>query len=116
MNEKKINKSPINLNLDYISLLDPVVCKVEVDLAGWLHDLSGEKGWKVLSESENENYTSFFLKQDKQEAEVTLYHSGFAQVDIDGCLVFHGDILEKNCKKAQLNYYRLDSGDRILLN
>ena len=116
MNEKKIENSMLNLDLDLISLFDPVVCKVEVDLAGWLNDLSGGNGWKVDSEQESENYTSFFLKQGKKEAEVTLYHSGFAQVDIDGQLVFHGDMLEKSCKKAKLNYYRLDSGDKILLN
>ena len=116
MNEKKIENSALNLNSDYISLIDTVVCKVEVDLAGWLQDLSSGNGWKVLSEHENENYTSFFLSQDNQQAEVTLYHSGYAHVDIDDQLVFHGDILEKNCKKAKLNYYRLDSGDKILLN
>jgi len=116
MNEKKIENSTLNLDLNLISLFDPVVCKVVVDLPGWLYDLSGGNGWKVDSEQESENYTSFFLKQGKKEAEVTLYHSGFAQVDIDGQLVFHGDMLEKSCKKAQLNYYRLDNGDKILLN
>jgi hypothetical protein len=79
-------------------------------------DLSGGNGWKVDSEEENENYTSFFLNQGEQQAEVTLYHSGFAQVDINGLLVFHGDMLEKSCKKAKLHYYRMDSGDKILLN
>jgi|TARA_B110000967_G_C18324134_1_gene288957 hypothetical protein len=116
MNEKKIENSTLNLDLDLISLFDPVVCKVEVDLAGWLFDLSGDNGWKVDSEQENENYTSFFLNYGDQQAEVTLYHSGFAQVDIEGKLVFHGDMLEKSCKKAKLNYYRMDSGDKILLN
>ena len=116
MNEKKIENSTLNLDLDLISLFDPVVCKVEVDLAGWLYDLSGGNGWRVDSEEENENDTSFFLKKGEQEAEVTLYHSGFAQVDIDGQLVFHGDMLEKSCNKAKLNYYRMDSGDKILLN
>jgi hypothetical protein len=116
MNEKKIENSTLNLDLDLISLFDPVVCKVEVDLTGWLYDLSGGNGWKVDSEQENENYTSFYLKQGDRVAEVTLYHSGFAQVDIDGQLVFHGDMLEKTCNKAKLNYYRIDSGDKILLN
>ena len=116
MNEKKLENSTLNLDLDLISLFDPVVCKVEVDLAGWLYDLSGGNGWRVDSEQEDESYTSFYLKQGEREAEVTLYHSGFAQVDIDGKIVFHGDMLEKTCNKAKLNYYRIDSGDKILLN
>jgi len=116
MNENKIENSTLNLDLDLISLFEPVVCKVEVDLAGWLYDLSGTNGWKVDSEEENETYTSFFLKRCEHQAEVTLYHSGFAQVDINGSIVFHGDMLEKSCKKAKLHYYRMDSGDKILLN
>tara|TARA_B100000768_G_C11280553_1_gene378323 strand:+ start:2063 stop:2419 length:357 start_codon:yes stop_codon:yes gene_type:complete len=115
-NKNKINESNLNLDLDLVSFLDPIVCKVEIDIAGWLFDLSGGDGWKLHSEQENENYTSFFLKQGEQQAEVTLYHSGFAQVDIDDQLVFHGDMLEKSCKKAKLNYYRVDNGDKILLN
>lgn len=116
MDKNKTNKSNLSLDLDLVSFLDPIVCKVEVDIAGWLFDLSGGDGWKLDSEQENENHTSFFLKQGEQQAEVTLYHSGFAQVDIDGQLVFHGDMLEKSCKKAKLNYYRVDNGDKILLN
>lgn len=116
MNKNKIQNSTLSLDLDLISFFDPVVCKVEIDLTGWLYDLSGGNGWKLDSEQENESYTSFFLKKGNQQAEITLYYSGFARVDIDDQLVFHGDMLKKGCKKAKLNYYRLDSGDKILLN
>ena len=34
-----------NLELDHSSLMDSIICKVEVDLVGWLADLSGGKGW-----------------------------------------------------------------------
>ena len=50
-----MNKSNLNLDLDLVSFLDPIVCKVEVDIAGWLYDLSGGDGWKLHSEQENEN-------------------------------------------------------------
>ena len=46
MNEKKIENSALNLNSDYISLIDTVVCKVEVDLAGcfkiFLQEMAGK--------------------------------------------------------------------------
>ena len=116
MKEKKIESYSIDLPVDYLSLLDSVICKVEVDLASWLSDLSGRKNWEVWSESENDNYIIFFLKQENQEAEVTLYNSGYARVDINGEVVFQGDIMEKNASAARLSYYSVESGEKILLN
>ncbi|MDA9211288.1 hypothetical protein N9O74_04025 [Methylophilaceae bacterium] len=116
MKEKKIESHSINLSADHLSILDSVICKVEVDLTGWLSDLSGQKNWEILSESENENYIIFFLKQESQNAEVTLYNSGYAIVDIDGKAVFHGDIIGKKAGSASLNYYNIESGEKILLN
>ena len=116
MKNKKIESHSINLPSDYLSLLDSVICKVEVDLTGWLTDLSGRKDWVVWSESENDNYIIFFLKQESQDAEVTLYDSGYASVDINGKVVFQGDIIEKNSASARLSYYNVESGEKILLN
>jgi len=116
MKEKKIESHSISLPSDYLSLLDSVICKVEVDLTGWLTDLSGRKDWEVWSESENDNYIIFFLKQESQNAEVTLYNTGYARVDINGKAVFQGDIIEKNAGSARLSYYNVDSGEKILLN
>jgi len=116
MKEKKVESHSINLPEDYLSLLDSVICKVEVDLTGWLTDLSGRKDWVVWSESENDNYIIFFLKQESQDAEVTLYDSGYASVDINGKVVFQGDIIEKNSASARLSYYNVESGEKILLN
>ena len=116
MKEKNLESHSINLPTDYLSLLDSVVCKVEVDLTGWLTDLSGRKDWEVWSESENDNYIIFFLKQESQHAEVTLYNSGYANVDINGKVVFQGDIIEKNSRSAHLSYYNVESGEKILLN
>lgn len=115
MREKK-QKQSLNLDSEFLNLVDPVVCKVEIDLANWLSDLSGGKRWVIHSEQENDSYISFYLKHNDQEAEVTLYNSGFASIDIDGESVFHGDILEKKGEKAKLHYYRLESGEKILVN
>ena len=116
MKEKKIESHLIDLPSDSFSLLDSVICKVEVDLASWLSHLSGQKNWEVWSESENDNHIIFFLKQDNQDAEVTLYSSGYARVDIDGEAVFQGDIIKKNTSLACLSYYSVESGKKILLN
>ena len=116
MKNKKIESHSINLPSDYLSLLDSVICKVEVDLTKWLTDLSGRKDWEVWSESENDNYIIFFLKQEDQDAEVTLYNTGYARVDINGEAVFQGDIINKNASSARLSYYSVESGEKILLN
>ena len=116
MKEKKLESHSINLPADYLSLLDSVVCKVELDLDSWLSDLSGRKNWEVWSETENDDYVIFFLKHENQDAEVTLYNSGYASVDINGKAVFHGDIIKKNTTSARLSYYSVESGDKILLN
>ena len=116
MKIKKSKRHSINLPSDYLSLLDSVVCKVEVDLTEWLTDLSGRKNWEVWSESESDNYIIFFLKQENQDAEVTLYNTGYAMVDINGEAVFQGDIIEKNASSARLSYYSVESGEKILLN
>jgi hypothetical protein len=116
MKNKKIESHSINLPSDYLSLLDSVICKVEVDLTKWLTDLSGRKDWEVWSESESDNYIIFFLKQEDQDAEVTLYNTGYARVDINGEAVFQGDIINKNASSARLSYYSVESGEKILLN
>jgi len=104
------------LPADLLSLSDSVICKVEVDLACWLEDLSGGKDWKLWSEVENDNSISFFLKQEDDDAEVTLYSSGYAIVDINGESVFNGDLIEKRTPGAKLSYYRVEDGEKILLH
>ena len=116
MKEKKLDIHSINLPSNHPSLLESFICKVEVDLTGWLSDLSGRKDWEVWSESENDNYVIFFLKQENQDAEVTLYDTGYARVDINDELVFQGDIITKNASSAHLSYYSIESGEKILLN
>ena len=114
MNDTQNNN--LYLPADLLSLCDSVVCKVEVDLAGWLEDLSGGKGWEIWSELENDNSVSFFLKLEDDNAEVTLYNSGYAIVDINGESVFNGDLIEKRALGAKLSYYRAVDGEKILLH
>lgn len=94
----------------------PVVCRVEVDLPGWLEQLTGRNNWEVLDEEEDETYISFALRQGKQQAEVTLYHNGYAVVDVDGQQVFDGTLTTGGSKCAHLSYYNAESGEPITLN
>ncbi len=92
---KNTENNNLYLPVDLLSLSDSVVCKVEVDLTGWLEQLTGGKGWEIWSESESEHYVSYHLKFKKQNAEITLYHSGHAVVFIDDKSIFDGDLIEK---------------------
>ncbi|MEZ0232160.1 MAG: hypothetical protein ACAH12_04925 [Methylophilaceae bacterium] len=94
----------------------PVVCRVEVDLPGWMAQLTGRDDWLVLEEEEEENHMSFALSLGMQKAEVTLYHSGYAIVDIDGKPIFQGALTSATSNCAHLSYYNADSGEPITLN
>jgi hypothetical protein len=94
----------------------PVICRVEVDLPGWLAQLTGKNDWEVMSEEEDETYISFALRQGKRQAEVTLYHSGYAVVDVDGEQVFDGALTLDGGACAHLSYYNAVNGERITLN
>jgi len=97
-------------------LSDAVVCKVELDLGKWLEQLAGGNGWEIWSEFENEHYVSYHLKFKKQNAEITLYHSGHAIVFIDDKSVFDGDLIEKRNPIAKLSYYNIEDGEKISLH
>ena len=56
------------------------------------------------------------LKLKKQNAEITLYHSGHALVLIDEKPVFDGDLIEKRNPIAKLSYYNIDDGEKISLH
>ena len=101
---------------DNLLLFDAVVCKVELDLGKWLEQLTGGNGWEIWSESENEHYVSYHLKFKKQNAEITLYHSGHALVLIDEEPVFDGDLIEKRNPIAKLSYYNIHDGEKISLH
>lgn len=103
---------------------EPIVCRVEVDLPAWLSKLAGGRDWEVYSEAEEENCVSFAMrqgstrnpKQTPKLAEVTLYHNGYAIVDVDGKSLFDGTLTSGANDCAHLTYFHADSGEKITLN
>ena len=107
---------------------EPIICRVEVDLPGWLKQLTGGKQWEVFGEDEAETCISFsmrerYIKQsDKlselapKMAEVTLYHNGYAVVDVDGKALFDGTLTNGTSDCAHLSYFHAETGEPIILN
>jgi len=104
---------------------EPIVCRVEVDLPGWLTQLAGGNEWEVYSEDEEEACISFALREKVETAvpktapktaEVTLYHNGYAVVDVDGKSLFDGTLTSGTSECAHLSYYHADSGEPVTLN
>ncbi len=99
---------------------EPIVCRVEVDLPAWLSQLAGGRDWEVYSEDEEENCISFAMRQGSKLtpklAEVTLYHNGYAIVDVEGRFLFDGSLTSGASDCAHLTYYHADSGEKITLN
>lgn len=99
---------------------EPVICRVEVDLPQWLSQLAGGREWEVYSEAEEENCISFAMRQvsklKPKLAEVTLYHNGYAIVDVEGKSLFDGSLTAGTSDCAHLTYYHADSGEKIMLN
>lgn len=94
----------------------PIICRVEVDLPGWMKQLTGQADWEVYGEEEEEDYLSFSMRLGKQEAAVTLYHNGYALVDVDGEALFDGSLTTGTSECAHLSYYHAESGEPITLN
>lgn len=97
---------------------DPIICRVEVDLPAWLKQLTGDKQWEMLSESEDENCIIYMMRhktQTNKQAEVTLYHTGYALVDVDGESIFKGTLTRDDSDFAQLSYFDAE-GEEILLH
>ncbi|MEE9331209.1 MAG: hypothetical protein V3U89_03155 [Methylophilaceae bacterium] len=100
---------------------EPIVCRVEVDLPGWLTQLAGGNEWEVYSESEDEACISFAMrekvaKKAPKTAEVTLYHNGYAVVDVEGQALFDGTLTSGTSDCAHLSYYHADTGEPVTLN
>jgi len=94
----------------------PVVCRVEVDLSGWMQQLTGSEHWEVYDEDHNEECVSFVMRHGRNEAEVTLFHNGYAMVDMDGKTLFDGTLTTATSECAHLSYYLADSGEKVTLN
>jgi len=106
----------MTLTVDQIAWDTPVVCRVEVDLPAWLEQLTGRANWEVYEEEDDDSYTSFLMSLGPQQAEVTLYHNGYAVVDVDGRAVFDGSLIADACEHAHLGYYNAENGEPVTLN
>jgi hypothetical protein len=109
---------------------EPIICRVEVDLPGWLAQLTGKR-WEVLSEDEAETCISFSMRElnrhqsnsvktaklaNEKLAEVTLYHNGYAVVDVEGKALFDGTLTNGTSNYTHLSYFHAESGEPITLN
>jgi hypothetical protein len=62
--EQLLSLSEIELNnFSHPAWDEPIICRVEVDLPGWLSQLAGGNHWEVLTEAENETCISFAMRQ-----------------------------------------------------
>jgi hypothetical protein len=130
--EPSLNATEIALNtFNHPAWDEPIICRVEVDLPGWLAQLTDGKQWEVLSEDENESCISFSMRElnrkqannlktaklaQEKLAEVTLYHNGYAVVDVEGTALFNGTLTSGTSECAHLSYYNAESGEPITLN
>jgi hypothetical protein len=103
----------------------PIICRVEVDLPGWLAQLTGENKWEVYGEDEDETCISFAMREKAAKlspklvpklAEITLYHNGYAVVDVEGKALFDGSLTSGTSDCAHLSYFHAESGEPIILN
>lgn len=145
-----IDATEVELNqFEHPAWDEPIICRVEVDLPGWLAQLTGKPHWEVFSEDEEETCISFTMRVQektiaraqekttelthskpqtlskpkvsattqatKTQAEVTLYHNGYAVVDVDGQTLFDDSLTTATSKCARLSYYHAN-GEPIALN
>ncbi len=130
--DKTLDKTLLNAleqielnNINHPAWDAPIICRVEVDLPGWLAQLTGENKWEVYSEDEDETCISFAMREKAGKilpklapklAEVTLYHNGYAVVDVEGKALFDGSLTSGTSDCAHLSYFHAESGEPIILN
>lgn len=124
--EQLLSLSEIELNnFSHPAWDEPIICRVEVDLPGWLSQLAGGNHWEVFTEAEEETCISFTLREisgrkkiakTPKLAEVTLYHNGYAVVDVEGKALFDGSLTNGTSDCAHLSYFHAESGEPIILN
>jgi hypothetical protein len=125
---KSTDNTQIELNqFEHPAWDEPIICRVEVDLPAWLAQLTGTRHWEVCAEDEEDTCISFIMRQKNddiqkrvthnlpKQAEVTLYHNGYAVVDVDGEALFDGSLTAGTSDCAHLSYYH-STGEQIILN
>lgn len=114
-------------NVNHPAWDEPIICRVEVDLPAWVSQLAGGSRWEVVGEDEDETCISFAMREKiaaaslspkltPKLAEVTLYHNGYAVVDVEGKALFDGTLTSGTSSCAHLSYFHAESGEPILLN
>jgi len=119
--QAKLNELIELNNFSHPAWDEPIICRVEVDLPAWVSQLAGGSDWEVTSEDEDETCISFAMREKSaanaaKSAEVTLYHNGYAVVDVEGKALFDGTLTSGTSNCAHLSYYHADSGELITLN
>jgi hypothetical protein len=92
-----------------------IVCHAEVDLPAWLQQLTGKSGWRLLDDEEAEVCDIYTFRRETEEAEVILYHTGYAMVDVNDHNLYDGHLTSAP-GYARLQYYNAESGEPVLLN
>jgi hypothetical protein len=92
-----------------------IVCQAEVDLPSWLQELTGHAGWQLLDQDESELCEVYSYRRGSDEAEVALYHTGYATVDVGGKTLYDGH-LGFAPGFARLQYYNAESGEKVSVN
>lgn len=92
-----------------------IVCHAEVDLPSWLQELTGKTGWRLSDEEEAELCDVYSFQREAEEAQVVLYHTGYATVDVGDRTLYDGHLAFAP-GYARLQYYNADSGEPVLLN
>jgi hypothetical protein len=104
------------LESSQISVFDyGIVCHAEVDLPSWLQQLTDKPGWRLLDAEEDEMCDIYTFRRETEEAEVVLYHTGYAMVSVNDNSLYDGH-LSSAPGYARLQYYNAESGERVLLN
>lgn len=91
-----------------------IVCHAEVDMPEWLSQLTGKSGWRLCGEEEAEMCDAYSFRRGGEEAQVVLFHTGYATVDVADGTLYDGALLTIPGVRRQ--YYNAESGERILLN
>jgi hypothetical protein len=92
-----------------------IVCQAEVDLPSWLQQLTGKAGWRLQNEEEAEMCDIYTFRREIEEAEVVLYHTGYATVGVNDRNLYDGHLASAlGC--ARLQYFNAESGEPVLLN
>ncbi len=92
-----------------------VVCHAEVDMPEWLSQLTGQPGWRLCGEDEDEFSDAYRFRSGCTDAQIVLFHSGYATVEVGDSMLYDGSLLAiPGCIRRQ--YYNADSGAPIRLN